>query len=120
MKPQKVCQIGITSFCCPAGERTLFPSDRLSPGLSAGPLAHWSCAGITVPWDAMVSMLVAAVRDGEKKQTSALTNTGSSFFSLGLSTCSHSVAGHFFDTYKSSCFTETAHSKVCSSQGNVF
>lgn len=96
------------------------PSDHHSPSLGAGPLAHWSCSGITVPRDAMVSVLVAAVRDGEKKQTSALTNTGSSFFSLGLSMCSHSVAGQFFNTDKSSGFTDTAHSKACSTQGNVF
>lgn len=52
-------------------------SDHLSPGL-----AWWwtVCYGSTVPQDAMVSVLVAAVRDGEKKQTSALTNTGFTFF----------------------------------------
>lgn len=74
------------------------PSDHLSPSLGAGPLAHWSCSGITVPRDTMVSVLVAAVRDGEKKQTSALTNTGSSFFSPWSfrvqSLCSRSLFQH--------------------------
>lgn len=54
---------------------------------------------------------------GEKKQTSILTNSGSSFLFPLVSTCSHSAAGHFFDIYNSSCFTETAHSKAHNSRG---
>lgn len=72
-------------------ERMPLLRHHLSPSLHVGLSAHWTCTGITVLRDAIVSAQVAAVRNGEK-QTSTLTSTSSPsppLPHLCLSLCSH-------------------------------
>lgn len=83
--------------------------DRLLTGAMLGSL-----------WNAMLSVLRAAQRDVEEKESSVWQTQVTLFFSPWSFHVQPLCSKSFFNSCKTSLFTEAVHGKACCSHGNAF